>query len=73
MEENVIYFFPNGNSAVFQYGEQVPKLQEAWIQLFFKHIIEKGYNPCDFIFKMPNGRDAQAIKCEDGSYNWKFI
>ncbi|HUX56233.1 MAG TPA: hypothetical protein VMV77_04620 [Bacteroidales bacterium] len=67
-----IYFFANGNSSVFINGEQMPVLQEAWIQLFFKYLVEKGYDPLDFEIKMPNGSSAKAFKTSDGNFNWEI-
>ena len=66
-----IYFMPNGISAVFIDTKQVPNLQESWIQLFFKHLLENGYDPLDFDIVMPDGKKAKAFKTEDG-YNWKI-
>lgn len=68
-----IYFFPNGNTAVFIDDKQVGILQEAWIRLFFEHLIKNEQNPEDFEITMPDGSSAKAFKLEDGSYNWKFI
>jgi hypothetical protein len=64
-----IYFFANGNSAVFINEEQVPHLQQAWIQLFFDHMLKNGEEPDEFIITLPNGDKVCPIKLEDGSYN----
>jgi hypothetical protein len=68
-----IYFFPNGNTAVFINENQVPILQESWIRLFFEHLIKNGHNPQDFDITMPDGSHAKAFKLSNGEYNWRFL
>ena len=68
-----IYFFANGNSVVFINKEQVPKLQQSWLQLFFDHLLENLEDPETFVITLPNGKIARPFKLDDGSYNWEII
>lgn len=71
MSKNNIYFFANGNSAVCKDGEQVPDLQIPWIELFFRHLVENGENPLDYLCHLPTGHTATAFKTESG-WNWRI-
>lgn len=65
-----IYFFPNGNTAVFVDEEQNPNLQQAWIRLFFDHLVKHGEDPETFIIRLPDGKYARPWKLKDGTYTW---
>ena len=67
-----VIFFPNGNTACFINGEQVPELQESWIVLFIKHLEKNNYNPMDFVIKIPCG-ECKPFKTEEGLWNWDII
>ncbi len=67
---NVI-FFENGNSYASDGNEQITELSESWIKLFFNYMVEQGYDPLDFTFSLPNGRQAKAFETEYG-YNWEI-
>lgn len=67
---NVI-FFANGNTAVFQDGDQVPILQESWLLLFTKFLEEHGVDPLGCEFTLPFGTKATIFRRGDGKLNWK--
>jgi hypothetical protein len=68
-----IYFFPNGNTAVFnEEGEQVPALQESWILLYVKHLEAAGIDPTQCEVMMPDGYRARIFRTEEG-YNWETV
>jgi len=68
-----IIFFNNGNTACFdEKGQQIPRLQTAYIGLFCEWLEGQGVDPTKVIFTMPDGREAKPFKTELGSWNWKM-
>lgn len=67
-----VMFFPNGNTACFENGRQVPELQESWFMLYVQLLAAIGHDPTQIEFTMPNGMRAKVFELEDGSYNWGF-
>lgn len=68
-----VAFFANGNTAVFDdNGDQIPKLQKSWLLIFAEFLKEKGFDPLEIKFSMPNGGYAELFEIPDG-YNWRFL
>lgn len=70
MNDNVL-FFPNGNTAFFRNGHQVPELQKSWLRLYVDFLERQGVDPTTVKFEFPNKLVAEVFKVEDG-YNWRF-
>ena len=67
-----VYFFPNGNAAVFnEHDEQVAELQTSWLLLFVQHLAACGVNPLEATYQLPNGKSATLFKTDSG-YNWSI-
>ena len=64
--------FPNGNTAFFKNGSQVPELQESWLQLYVAFVKAHGINPMEVEFTLPDGRRAKLIELED-RYTWEIL
>ena len=73
MQIKSVYFFPNGNTIVFnEKGEQVPFLQVAWIELWAQHAAANGYDPTEIEkVVLPNKKMATFFKVKEG-YNWNI-
>lgn len=66
-----VMFFPNGNTIVFQDGQQVPDLQrEGWFMLYVQMLASIGIDVEQIDFTMPDARRANIISQPDGSFNW---
>ena len=57
-----IHFFSNGNTMVFEGGEQVPELQMSWLAMYIKFLKSKDINPESVSLTMPDGRKATYIE-----------
>ena len=66
-----VLFFKNGNTAHLKEGKQVSELQESWLLLYVKFLLEKDIDPLDGIYRLPGGQIAKILKTEIG-YNWSF-
>ncbi len=66
-----VYFFPNGNTVVFdEKGKQVTELQASWLLLFVRHLVDHGIDPVGVTYHLPDGmKNATLFKIDDG-YNW---
>lgn len=64
-----VLFFPNGNTAAFQNGQQVPMLQESWLMLYVQMVVALGIDHADLDITMPDGYHAKIIEV-DGVLNW---
>lgn len=72
MKIKTVYFFRNGNTAVFdERGQQIPELQKSWLLLWTKHAKELGYDVLS-VDKMllPDGSNAKLFETMDGDLNW---
>ena len=70
-----IYFFRNGNTLVYagqKDSDQIPELQESWILLYLEFLVSKGYDPEEFKFMFPDGKEGRFFKLDDESYNWEI-
>lgn len=73
MTENSIVnvlFLPNGNTAVFKNGEQVPELQRSWLLKFAEFLEQNGVDIENSTFELPTG-NAKLFKTGEG-YNWQY-
>lgn len=70
-----VYFFPNGNTAAFAGGEQVPALQVPWLQLYVDHLTDAtGVDPTEVEFRLPDGRFARIFRCDnERGWNWQVL
>ncbi len=66
-----ILFFPNGNTAAFQDGKQVPLLQESWLLLYVHMVAALGIDPADLDITMPDGRKAKIVEY-GGVLTWEM-
>ncbi len=67
-----VFFFPNGNSGVYDGEERMDTLQRPWFLLFAEFIESRGYDPTDFEYHLPDGRHiATVFKIPEG-YNWRI-
>jgi len=66
-----VLFFSNGNTAFLKNGKQEPKLQESWLMLYVKFLEEKGIDPLEGTYALPDGI-AKIFKTDSG-YNWRFL
>lgn len=64
-----VFFFPHGQTAVTNKGQQVPKLQKAWLGLFLEFLESEGEDPTTFSFQLPDGTTIRVFKTADG-YSW---
>ena len=67
-----VMFFPNGNTAAFRDGKQVPELQESWMLLYVQLLSGVGIDPTQVEFTMPDGSHANIFETEDGRYSWRL-
>lgn len=66
-----VFFFNNGNSAIFDSaGQQITELQEPWLLLFVAHLESKGVDPAQIKFLMPDGKHAKLLRTSDNRWNW---
>lgn len=68
-----VFFFPNGNAAVFdENGQQMPELQQSWLIVFLGWLQTQSGQPMDTIKEivLPNGDLAKPFKTSEGSWNW---
>lgn len=66
-----VYLMPNGVMAVFdEGGKQIGSLQKPYMQLIFDWLLQNGYDPTEFEYKMPDQRICHAIKVDEDQYNW---
>jgi len=66
-----VYFFPNGNTAVFVKDKQYPKCQRSWFKMFVDFLDISGVDVIKSEYMLPNGDSAELVKTETG-YNWKI-
>ena len=66
-----VWFFPNGNTAVTEGGEQIPELQQPWILQFARFLESEGVNPLECIFHLQSST-AKIFVTSVGDYNWRF-
>ena len=59
-----IIFFPNGNTAAFENGMQVPILQESWFMLYVHMIAAIGVDPTEVEFTMPDTSKVRVTERE---------
>jgi len=73
MSKPTVFVFGNGNIAVTgKDGEQIVELQtESVVQWMCKKLLNAGYSPTDFIFRLPNG-EATPFMTENGNWNWRL-
>ncbi len=72
----VVYFFPNGNAAACQNGEQVPPLQVSWLRLFVDHLVAHGVDPTTAEYHLPHGGRARVFRVSDdygGGFSWEVL
>ena len=62
-----VLFFPNGNTAAFQDGKQVPVLQESWLLLYIHMIAAIGIDVTEIEFIMPDTSRVK-VESEDGRF-----
>ena len=67
-----VMFFPNGNTAAFKNGQQVPDLQEPWLLLYVQLLAAVEIDPTEVEFTMPDRSHARVFERDDGGYNWRF-
>lgn len=68
---NTVLFFGNGNSAFFdENNRQVPEIQESWLLLYIEFLGERGIEPKDVEFIMPDGTKWEVFETGAG-YNWR--
>ena len=68
-----VYFFNNGNVAVFdEKNEQIGELQKSFVELFCDFLVSKGYEPNGLKIKNQIGLDYVIFKTSDG-YNWDVV
>ena len=65
-----VLFFDNGSTACFEGEKQVTELQEPWFMLYVKFLEEKGIDPLDGIYHLPDGSMAEVFKTNLG-YSWR--
>lgn len=63
-----IMFLPNGLTAAFQNGQQVPDLQTSWVGLYANLLESKGINPTTVSVEMPDGYTCHFQHSE--SFGW---
>jgi len=68
-----VMFFPDGCTAAFKNGTQVPEYQKSWTLLYVKMLVDAGVDPTTVEFTMPDARRARVFVCYDGSYNWEMV
>lgn len=66
------FFFPNGNVAVCENGEQVPKLQGSWFLKYIMFLKKKGVDVENSKFYLPGGGVGKVFKTSEGKYNWEI-
>ena len=66
-----ILFFPNGNTAVFENEEQIPELQEGWLNLFAEFLVRKGIDPTLANITLPDQKKAKIFRTPNG-FNWNI-
>ena len=67
-----IYFFPNGNTAVFdEHGQQVPELQDSWLLTILDWLQKNGgeFEFDQIEIRLPSGSKAKPFRVE-GGWNW---
>jgi hypothetical protein len=65
-----IMFFANGNTAVFDNnGQQMPELQNSWMEKFLLDLAIKGYYIWNMEIILPDGKKAIIFNTENG-INW---
>ncbi len=65
-----VLFLPNGNTAVFKNGKQVPELQMSWLLKFVEFLEQNGVDIENSTFELPTG-NAKLFKTDKG-YNWQY-
>jgi len=73
-----IIFLPNGNTAVFENQEQVPRLQKSWLLFFYEFLkTEIEFNINDVEITLPNGTRARWFEITDDNgperISWRII
>jgi len=65
-----VIYSPNGNTAVFEDGEQVPELQESWIITHIEFLESKDIDVESLDIILPSGMHAKVFSTSNG-YNWR--
>jgi hypothetical protein len=72
VSDAVVFFFPNGNTAYCDDGEQVPRLQKSWLLLYVDYAVANGVDPTTVEFNLPMGGKARVFKTDEGDWNWRM-
>jgi len=67
-----VIFFPNGNTVVFENGQQVPDLQESWFMLYVQLLAAIGIDPTEVEFVMPDANRAEVVDAGTAGFNWRI-
>lgn len=59
-----VIFFPNGNTAAFKDGRQMPELQESWFLLYAHLVAAMGIDVLEIDFTMPDGNKLEIFGME---------
>jgi len=71
MKKAKVYFFPNGNTAVFIDDEQSAEHQRSWFLKYVNFLKRKGIDVENSEYTLPSGDKAELIKISN-RYNWKI-
>ena len=71
MKKAKVFFFPNGNTAVFIGKKQSAKHQQSWFKMYVEFLEKNGIDVLNSKYMLPNGDEAKLIKVDNG-YNWKI-
>jgi len=63
--------FPNGNTAAFKNGEQVPELQKSWLIMYLQFLELNEIDPTKCQIEI-GSRIVRPFKTEDGFWNWEI-
>jgi len=72
MKKAKVYFFPNGNTAVFIDDEQSAEHQRSWFLKYVNFLKRKEIDVENSEYILPDGDTAVLIKI-GSRYNWKVI
>ena len=67
-------FFPNGAVLIFdETGEQVPELQQGWMELYFDYLEKEGIDPTTIEIKaVLNDGEWKKIILSKGKFGWSY-
>jgi hypothetical protein len=74
MKPKTLMFYPNGNTAVFNFdGFQIPEAQEPWLLQFCEFLRERGFEIDETTeILLPDGSAAQLFKTSEDKWNWQI-